>query len=532
MHELNLKMTKIILIVIILSVICIIMSGITVLKNSYYWRDVFFKMQWNYLKTESAFIDYYYGGKINWLSSLFQKKNVAKTINSENTDSIPILLYHGIINTPGWQPDGVSTSLEEFSDQMFALKKHGYQTIKMEDYLDFIHAKKSLPKKSFLLTFDDGRKDSFYPVDPILKTLGFNAVMNVITSRSLGPDSEKSVFHLSQMELQKMIESGRWQIESHGKDDHDEQIIGSNGEKGHFLSNKLWLADQQRLETVDEFKNRVYRDLFESKTSLEKSLGIKVLAFAYPFGDFGQIDANFPESRDIIIGLANLIYPLSFVQAGSSDFPVNYAEDSLMAKRISIGSGLNGEQLQKMLVNLESKPANYKDNFSEDNGWLRGWGTVNISNNRLNISDSQFEDSGLAFLGGSYLWKDYWVKARANISKGTAFAIGARYYDENNYVACDFADGHVTLSQRVNGTDLPDIEIIGDNNISRGRDVESGIFISGKQAGCYLDGKLIVEGTIDDRLEHGGINFKIWNTGQKGSALSVKELEVSDKSLY
>jgi peptidoglycan/xylan/chitin deacetylase (PgdA/CDA1 family) len=36
---------------------------------------------------------------------------------------------------------------------------------------------KILPKKSFLLTFDDGRKDSFYPVDPVLKKLNYNAVI-------------------------------------------------------------------------------------------------------------------------------------------------------------------------------------------------------------------------------------------------------------------------------------------------------------------------------------------------------------------
>ena len=63
---------------------------------------------------------------------------------------------------------------------------------------------KNLPEKSFLLTFDDGRKDSYYPVDPILKALDYRAIMFVISGRSLGDEKEVSPFYLSSSELKRM----------------------------------------------------------------------------------------------------------------------------------------------------------------------------------------------------------------------------------------------------------------------------------------------------------------------------------------
>jgi peptidoglycan/xylan/chitin deacetylase (PgdA/CDA1 family) len=516
-------MNKIIATIIIAAVIFTLINGMSILKNSYYWKSAFFIMQWDYLKNKLAFVNY--SGAGNWLA-LFKDEGMNKTSGQRKTDSIPVLLYHGVINKSGWQPDDVSIRLEDFRQQMFALKKAGYQTIALGDYLAFSRGEKQLPEKSFMLTFDDGRKDSYYPVDPILRVLNYSAIMNVITSRSLEKNNEKSTFHLSKMELEKMIESGRWQIESHGRDDHDYQKIGPKGEQGYFLTNKIWLDQENRLENENEFRKRIYADLINSHKDIESELGVKVLAFAYPFGNFGQETENFPGSRDILISLVKSAYTLSFVQAGSSDFSTNYPERSFMAKRISITSRISAEQLIGMLKNSESKAINYLDNFSNDRGWLKGWGTVAVANGKMTVGDSADEDSGLAFLDGSYLWKDYSANSEVHIARGNAFAISARYEDENNYVACDFADGHVALSQRVNGQDKPDIEILGNNNLSSGRIIRAGIFVSENQAGCYLDGKLMVSGTVDDELEHGGISFKVWNTGQKGSQIIINNLKV------
>ena len=57
-----------------------------------------------------------------------------------------------------------------------------------------------------------------------------------------------------------MNESGRWEIETHTRDGHNLYKINQNGEMGHFYSNKLWSDEKNRLETVEEFTERIKTD--------------------------------------------------------------------------------------------------------------------------------------------------------------------------------------------------------------------------------------------------------------------------------
>ena len=524
MHDFNVKIIKTIIVVFIIAIILITLQGITVLKDNYYWRNQYFVMQWDYLKTEVAFAQYKYGGLLNWIFS--EKQNLSSNSSTEKAQSVPILLYHGVIEDPNWKPDDVSIRLSDFQNQLFALKKAGYETIKLNDYLAFIKGQKELPKKSFMITFDDARSDSYYPVEPILKTLDYSAVMNVITGRSLSPQGSHNTFHLSKTELAKMVESGRWEMASHTQNGHGYEKIDPNEKEGHFLSNRKWLADKNRLETAAEFKKRIYDDLLKSKNDLEKQLGVKVLAFAYPFGDFGQASENFPESRNIIIDVAKSIFPLSFVQAGSSDFTTNYPENSFLAKRINVSSQISYQELLKIFENNENKSINFSDDFSQDKGWVKSWGSVKIGKESLMIGDSQEEDSGLVFLSGSYPWKDYFVQVKVVLLKGNAFALSARYQDENNYVSCDFSDNHVSVTQRLAGKDMPDIEVPSPANLIIGKEAIVGIQVKGDQASCYINGQPVVNGPIDDKLDNGGISIKIWDTIERGSTLLVKSVKV------
>jgi len=534
MREFNLKIIKIILAVAVFSVVLGMVSGIRILKNNYYWRTPFFVMQYDYAKEKLAFINYMYGGIGNWLGS---SKNLSSTNSSsaETAKSVPILLYHGVIKDSSWKPDDVNMSLDDFREQMFALKKAGYQTITLKDYSAFMNGKKTLPAKSFMLTFDDGRKDSYYPVDPILKLLGYTAVMNVITGRSLGPENDKSSFHLSQNELQKMAESGRWEMASHTQNGHDYEKIGPDDSNGHFLSDKRWLVSENRLETDAEFAQRVSADLANSKRDIEKYLQIKPVAFAYPFGDFGQESINYPNSQNVLSDVLRKLFSITFYQTRGSEFMNNYPGDPFMTRRIdmkseaNINSAASAKNLLNLLDDCQEKPLEYADNFTKNNGWLQGWGVLGFNKNKMSISDSPTDDSGMTFLGGTYLWKDYFFQARTSMQNGGDFALAARYKDEENYVACDFTDIHIAVTQRVNGQNKPDIEVLRQTNLSSGRIADVGLAVFGDQASCFLDGKAVVSGTIDNALANGGVGFKMWDTGErKGSILYISDLKVGN----
>lgn len=237
--------------------------------------------------------------------------------NADNALSVPVLLYHGISekgnsDTIGWA---------SFNAQMHLLKENGYQTVSLDQFEAFLLHGIRLPKKSFLLTFDDGRKDSFYPADPVLQALDYRAVMFVIT----GTISENDGFYLSEKELKEMVASGRWDLGSHGRNIHQSSAVDLLGQTAHPLSNRLWLLAAARLETESEYEQRVAQDLSESKHDLESRFGISVDSFAFPYGDYGQKSVNDADrAAEFIRTAVSSTYTLAFYQAEDIAFTRNY----------------------------------------------------------------------------------------------------------------------------------------------------------------------------------------------------------------
>ncbi len=101
--------------------------------------------------------------------------------------TIPVLVYHGI----GPQSDfsneadaSYGVDVEDFATQMTEIRHAGYQTVDLQTFLDFVGGKAvDLPPRPLLLTFDDGRADSWTGADGILRELHFNAVMFVDVGR-------------------------------------------------------------------------------------------------------------------------------------------------------------------------------------------------------------------------------------------------------------------------------------------------------------------------------------------------------------
>jgi peptidoglycan/xylan/chitin deacetylase (PgdA/CDA1 family) len=528
MHETNLKIIKIILVILVMAVIFTMISGITFLKDNYYLRSKYFALQWNYLKTEVAFIEYNYGGIFNWVVRQ-ENDTASNSAISEKAASVPVLLYHGVIDDPNWQSDHVNISLNDFRDQMFSLKKAGYQTITLAQFLSFMRGDDNLPAKPIIVTFDDARKDSFYPVDPILRTLNFNAVMFAITGRSIGEGNQNNVFfHLSEDELRKMKASGRWEINSHTQNGHDLEKIDANGDKGHFLTDKLWLDSSLRLETDEEYKNRIEKDLLGSKVDLEKNLGGSVLGFAYPFGDYGQGTQNFPGSESILISGVNSIFPLSFRQAGNQEFPENYpGKDFRLIKRINVNSDMSKYQLVDLLEGSLSKALPYRDSFVSNQGWLVAWGSSELKNGLFLTGAANNEDSSLTFLNGTYNWKDYTMNTNIQLVRGDAFAIAARYIDGNNYVSCDFSSGEASLTERVAGKERDISEAITNSEIIPNQSISVGVNVVGNKASCYIEGKAVASGLISPDLAHGGVGYKTWDRNKNNSSLLVSSLSVN-----
>jgi peptidoglycan/xylan/chitin deacetylase (PgdA/CDA1 family) len=89
---------------------------------------------------------------------------------------LPVLMYHHISPKPGL----VTCSPENFRTQMQWLAKNGWQTLSTVTFAEAL-ASGQIPKKSVLITFDDGYLDNWIYAHPVLQEFGLQATIFLIT---------------------------------------------------------------------------------------------------------------------------------------------------------------------------------------------------------------------------------------------------------------------------------------------------------------------------------------------------------------
>lgn len=180
--------------------------------------------------------------------------------------SIPILLYHHVSPDREITPAG-------FERQLRWLLEQGYQCLSMEEVLKRIRGEYSIDRPAFAVTFDDGYLDNWIYAFPILKNLGVNATVYVVTervesgpARSLPPVLDTRANErgpggfLAWSELREMAASGLVAVGSHT---HTHR---------HFMR-------RDRYDDLD-------RELSVSKGIIEKELGRPCFHFSWPWGDY------------------------------------------------------------------------------------------------------------------------------------------------------------------------------------------------------------------------------------------------------
>jgi peptidoglycan/xylan/chitin deacetylase (PgdA/CDA1 family) len=192
--------------------------------------------------------------------------------------TVPVLAYHGI----GDGTDHYSVSQEEFTRQMEMLRRAGFHTISIAQYVRFLAGDSTeLPDRPLLITFDDGRLDSYRGADKVLAQYGFRATMFVI----VGDVEEGTKFYLKWDELRRMAESGRWDIQEHAGVQHIFVQYDKAGHEGPAYSYRR-LLDNGKLESFTDYRRRVVGDILWAKQTLKEQIpGYTPWAFAVPFGD-------------------------------------------------------------------------------------------------------------------------------------------------------------------------------------------------------------------------------------------------------
>lgn len=169
-----------------------------------------------------------------------------------------ILEYHMINDNTDGDEKKYSVTPAEFREQLAYLKANGYETISMRDFMLAKKGRLTLPEKPIVLTFDDGYKDNYYNMLPILEEFAMKATVYIVTN-DIGKEK-----YLSYNELKDMQSRGV--------------------EFGSHTANHLPLTALSREKQIEEIKL--------SKLILEWNGLNTIYTFSYPNGAY---DENLPQ---------------------------------------------------------------------------------------------------------------------------------------------------------------------------------------------------------------------------------------------
>jgi peptidoglycan/xylan/chitin deacetylase (PgdA/CDA1 family) len=138
---------------------------------------------------------------------------------------IPVITYHDFVEDI--PTNNMQINKEIFEKEMKYLSKMKYKSLKLKDIECFIENKCKLPKKSVLITMDDGWKSELEIAAPILKKYNLNAVIFYLGENYDGKNSN----FMSKEDLKKLKEEyPNIEIASHSYSLHYDEAYKLNQE--------------------------------------------------------------------------------------------------------------------------------------------------------------------------------------------------------------------------------------------------------------------------------------------------------------
>ena len=177
---------------------------------------------------------------------------LGKSVPKQTTFQLPILMYHHIQEDNPSQSDlnnRLSVLPSEFENQLKYLNENNFLTLASEQVVA-----KRIPSNAVWLTFDDGYSDNFQNTLPLLKKYQAKATFFIISS--------------------KVGESGymNWQ--------QIEELKNAGMEIGCHSQTHPNLTSLSETQIKNEIEG--------CKKDLEEKLGVAIVAFCYPVGEYNQ----------------------------------------------------------------------------------------------------------------------------------------------------------------------------------------------------------------------------------------------------
>jgi peptidoglycan/xylan/chitin deacetylase (PgdA/CDA1 family) len=187
-------------------------------------------------------------------------------VYADQYQTVPILCYHrfGTGNGNGNGSGGKMTvSTANFAAQLDWLARNDYHVIKLAQVVEFLEGRQALPKRSVVITIDDGYESVLRLALPLLRKHGFAATLFVYTDFIGAPDA------LSWSQLQELLASGLVDVQAHSKTHRN-------------------LIERQAGDSDERYAQMLDTEVRAPREALERRLPAQVRHYAFPYGDANQ----------------------------------------------------------------------------------------------------------------------------------------------------------------------------------------------------------------------------------------------------
>lgn len=256
----------------------------------------------------------------------------AMTGSTDEAIKVPILMYHHISEDPALH-NSMIVSPEKFEGDMAAIKEAGFNTVHLQELVDYVYEGAELPENPLVVTFDDGYLSNYEYAYPALKELDMKATIFMI-GWSVGRDKHriegaKFYPHFTWEQAKEMHESGHMELQSHSFDLHEDK------EAARYASLP------SALESTGEYAQAFKEDILYLQNEMEKNIGNEIFAYAYPYGEYELQTLQMLKELDYTVTLT--------VDGGINEIKRGEPASLYELKRINVGSSLPSSDLVNVL---------------------------------------------------------------------------------------------------------------------------------------------------------------------------------------
>jgi biofilm PGA synthesis lipoprotein PgaB len=210
---------------------------------------------------------------------------------AQAANELIILCYHEVESDRISPVARTAVHSGDLAAQFAWLRAAGYAPVSLQEFLDARRGGKVLPDKAVLLTFDDGKKDVFTRVFPLLKLFRYPALV-ALAGRWLEVPEGGEVDYDGQPvprgdfvtweQVREMQRSGLVEIASHTYDLH--RAVPANPQGNTEPATTARIYQESHYESDAMYLERLSGDLRASRDVIERRTGSAPRAIAWPYG--------------------------------------------------------------------------------------------------------------------------------------------------------------------------------------------------------------------------------------------------------